>query len=352
VSESDRVGSVRRMAAVRDWKAAPPRFWMAVLAAEQSVVVAISMWLQQSSGPILYTDEMGYLGAAVEISNRSATPFLAHMESYSVGYSAILAIPMSILGADPWKLAVVVNVAATIALPILAFNLIRRISTLKGYQAAAVAAAAGAYPAAILHVTRAWPEAILPTLIILWATAVHSGMRRPSAQIYSTIAALASLLYFVHHRTVSVAGATALMMVMIIGIGIQRQETTQARMGLVGLLVLVASFMLGRVLEHHTTTAIYLDHSFDRASYVLDGFRPRGLPWSGRVLLGQVWYLLVATLGLSALAAVRVGRYLSRPGRWRVVGIDGGACVSWHVGGGKCGHWGRLPENNRAKWSC
>jgi len=283
-------------------------FWVSVLAVVQSVVVALSMWLQKSSAPILYADEMGYLAAAADLSTRSGEPFLGHTAPYAIGYSILIAGPMSVIGSDPWRIAVGINVIAVVALPLLCFTLIKKLSSVANPVAALIAAAAGAYPATVLQVTRAWPEAVLPSLILAWALLAVAAARNPRLGSLLLLSTSASVLYTVHHRTLAVLIATIGFLVVNLARGVATRNAQKIRLSAVSIATAVALTMAGVAVEASVASKLHLAGSLDRGSQVLTGLHLSHLSFTSQVFVGQVWYLLAASLGLAWLCVVAIRR--------------------------------------------
>lgn len=308
VGEQVSTDSAQNFRNIKDQKAGYSWVWIAVLAAEQSIVVALSSLLQRSSAPILYADEMGYLAAAAELSTRSGEPFLGHTAPYAIGYSVLLAVPMSIIGADPWRIAVGLNIVAVVGLPILCFLMIKMLSSVSNSTAAAVAAAAGAYPATVLQVTRAWPEAVLPSLILIWAILALASTRRPRFIAYFSLAVVASLIFAVHHRTLAILGTTVALFIVSLVRGIRSRNRQKIQISAIGLATSIAATFVGATVESSVALKLHLSGNLDRGSQVLSGLHLSRLSFTSQVFVGQVWYLLAASLGLVWLCGVAMYR--------------------------------------------
>ena len=274
-------------------------FWVGLLVGVQGLIVAGALALQRSSGPILFTDEMGYLGGAAELAGQGE-PFLGRTPKYTIGYSTAVAVPLRFVGGDPWRIAVAVNIAAALLLPVLCFLLVRRLSDLRPGAAALIAAVAAAYPAIALHAPRAWPETVLAVVVVGWALVALAAVRHRTAVWCAALGVVSGFTYMVHHRTVALGLAAGLVFVWIAA-----RDRPQRRAAIVaggaGLLALVVTLVVGLEIESTIYDRLYVSTSDSATSRVTGGFEPQNWWKTARAAIGQIWYLQVATFGAAGL---------------------------------------------------
>lgn len=188
--------------------AVPPRVPV-ICAAVPALLGLLVLVAQGASGPVLFSDEIAYLGIGVDLSTRAATVQLAELEFYSPGYGVVLAPLLSVLPTDPWAVAVGLNLVCLAVLGPLLFLLLREVLDLDRWRAALAATIAACTPSVLLQVPRAWPELLLTTLLAAWAVLLARFVagRHPAYGLAAAVAAAAALT--THRRAIIVVAVTA-----------------------------------------------------------------------------------------------------------------------------------------------
>lgn len=170
--------------------------------------------LQRAGGVVMFDDEIGFLGEAVTLSARdTADPVFRGKPFYSAGYPALLAGPMSVIRADPWVVAVGVNLVLLAALGPLLRHIVRQAIPLSPAAATVAAIVGASAPAVLLQVPRAWTEVCLAVGFAAW-TALALQHLRPGAHRWAVpVGLLTGALLSVHRRMLSVVVVTAILLV-------------------------------------------------------------------------------------------------------------------------------------------
>jgi hypothetical protein len=196
------------------------RLW-AVLAAAPALLGTDAILLQRAGGPVLFDDEMGFLGAGVLLSSRDATPALMGMPLYPSGYGLVLAAPLSVFRGDPWVVAVAVNVALLTALAPLLFVLARRMLDLPPRAAAAAALLGATLPSVILQTPRAWSETLMTVAVAGWVVLLERYSRLGPARGSVPLAVASGSILLVHRRAAAIL-AVGLLLIVVWTIGSAR----------------------------------------------------------------------------------------------------------------------------------
>lgn len=281
----------------------------------------VSLVLQAPSGPVLFADEIAYLGIGVHLSARDAVVQLGELEFYSPGYGIVLAPLLSVIPADPWVVAVGLNLLCLGALGPLLFLLLREVTDLTRHRAGIAATVAASTPAVLLQVTRAWPEVLLAVLVALWALLLARSVGRDPAGAWGlAAAAVAAAAMTTHRRAVVLVAITAVVLVQH-HLASARGRSSSRRRGLAWL-----GAALALLTAHHVANAA-LDRSIKDRLYpgsdLVDATeRAAELARSDLAsqLVGHGWAALHATFGLALLGAVATVALLW-PGPHRRFGI-------------------------------
>jgi hypothetical protein len=270
------------------------------------------------TGPIVVADEMGYLGNARAIvghigAQMELAPF------YRGGYSLLIA-PLVAIGGSPtftYHLVLVLNALLVACVFPLLYLLLTRFGAVSPKVAIWAAFAAAVYPALTVLSQAALSENALFPLVCVWLLAfggLLSADRRRGTVWAVALGGATGALWAVHNRMIV---AVALAVVGMVWLAYRRRIGPGAlALGLfvIGLAFLGTHYLDGFVVDHN-----YGGQASDELSSrmgELSGFS--GLRTAAANLLGQTWYLLVATFGLSAAAAVSFFR--TRP-RVPVLGV-------------------------------
>jgi hypothetical protein len=255
------------------------------------------------TGPVLVADEAGYLTNARVIVGGVAGQ-LTEAPFYRGGYSLLLA-PFAALDAHPtlaYHLILVLNAALAASVFPLLYLLLTRFGGVRAGIAIWAALAGAAYPALTVLSQVAMSENALFPLVCLWLIALGglfaaSGER---AQLLwaAGLGVATAALWAVHNRTiVAVVVAVAAM----VWLAARRRLRPSAL--LVGLAVIALGFLGTHLLDNFIVDHNYGGAATDELSQRMDQlFGGHGLRTALANLIGQSWYLLVATFGLAAAA--------------------------------------------------
>jgi hypothetical protein len=257
------------------------------------------------TGPVLVADEMGYLGNARTIAGQLP----AQMELapfYRGGYSLLLA-PIVGVVSDPevaYRLALALNaLLAALVFPLL-YLLLARFAGVDRRVALWAAFAGAAFPAVTVLSQVAMSENVLYPLVCAWllcfAGFLAAGEERPSALWWGVgLGASTGGLWAVHNRMLV---AVAITVVALLWLGARRRVDRGAAGVALGLIAL--AIVGTHLLDEHLINESYGAAAESEASNRLDALSHGHGPLTALAnLVGQTWYLLVATFGLAALAA-------------------------------------------------
>jgi hypothetical protein len=257
------------------------------------------------TGPVLVADEMGYLGNARAIAGQLP----AQMELapfYRGGYSLLLA-PIVGVVSDPevaYRLALALNaLLAALVFPLL-YLLLARFAGVERRLAFWGALAGAAFPAVTVLSQVTMSENALYPLVCAWLLCFAGFLaageeRRPSLLWGIGLGASAGGLWAVHNRMLVAVAITALAVLWLAA----RRRVDRGAAGIV--LGLIGLAIVGtHLLDEHLIGQSYGPAAESEASDRLDSLRHGHGPLTALAnLVGQSWYLLVATFGLAALAA-------------------------------------------------
>jgi hypothetical protein len=256
------------------------------------------------TGPVLVADEIGYLTNARVLSGGVAGQ-LEQAPFYRGGYSLLIA-PLVELGGSPtftYHLVLALNAALAASVFPLLYLLLRRFGGVRAELAIWAALAGAAYPALTVLSQVAMSENALFPLVVVWLIAfggVLSASRSGHEVAWAAgLGAATGALWAVHNRMVV---AVALAVVGLAWLAWRRRLRPTAL--LAGLAVIAVAFLGVHFLDSYLIDHNYAGSAPDELSERMDslaGFS--GLRTVLANLIGQTWYLLVATFGLAAAAA-------------------------------------------------
>ena len=269
-------------------------------------------------GPSLLWDGTAYLSVARWLAGE-ATPYLGHLGHYSVGYPLLL-VPVvwatsSLDGLfDGARLVNAAAIASTV--PALAL-LGERLGGLRRTAALAIAAVAALLPAVAVQSGFEWAESVFAASVVWSAVAALAWAERPTNARAVVLALASAGCYLVHPRGLAVAVAT----LVVLAVGRQR---------VAGAAVLVAALAGAWLLNRWAVDTLWNPAVQDQsASLVRTITTPSRWDDAARRGAGQLWYGVVATVGLAAFGALRLvtlarqrplrGRTLAAG--WIVVGV-------------------------------
>jgi hypothetical protein len=255
------------------------------------------------SGPVLVADEAGYLTNARSIAGGVAGQ-LEQAPFYRAGYSLLIA-PLVGISSDPsftYHLVLALNAVLAASVFPLLYLLLTRFGGVRPAIAIWAALAGAVYPAVTVLSQVAMSENALFPLVCLWLLAFAGLLaardRRRELLWAAALGASAGALWAVHNRMVVAVAITLLGLLWLVA----RRRLHPA--ALVAALALLAAAIFGT----HLLDNFVVDHGYggsarDELTERMDElFRFDGLRTALANLIGQTWYLTVATFGLAAAA--------------------------------------------------
>lgn len=266
------------------------------------------------SGPVLVADEIGYLMNARVIAGGipgqlQLAPF------YHGGYSLLLA-PLVAVASDPrfaYGLVLALNAALAASVFPLLYALLTRCADVAPRLAVGPALAGSLYPTITVLSQVAMSENALYPLTCVWLISFCALLRsaRDSARSIlwaGAVGASAAGLWAVHGRMITVV---------ILSAAIIAWLCVRRRIGwlpaLTALGVLGVGLLASHFLDSFLVTHNYGGHASNEASGRTRALvHPHALLVAAENLLGQAWYLIVATFGLAAVACAAALRPTSK----------------------------------------
>jgi hypothetical protein len=256
------------------------------------------------TGPVLVADEIGYLTNARVLTGGVAGA-LEQAPFYRGGYSLLIA-PLVELGGSPtftYHLVLVLNAALAASVFPLLYLLLTRFGGVRAELALWAALAGALYPALTVLSQVAMSENALFPLVVVWLIAFGGLLardRRGSDIAWAAgLGAATGALWAIHNRMIV---AVALAVAGLLWLAWKRRLRPAAVAA--GLAVIAVAFVGVHFLDGYLIDHNYGGSAPDELSERMDslaGFS--GLRTTLANLIGQSWYLLVATFGLAAAAA-------------------------------------------------
>ncbi len=255
------------------------------------------------TGPVLVADEIGYLTNARVLTGGIAGQ-LEQAPFYRGGYSLLIA-PVVGLVSDPtvaYHLILVLNAALAAAVFPLLYLLLTRFGGVRAELAFWAALAGAAYPALTVLSQVAMSENALFPLVVVWLIAfggVLAAQREGHELAWAAgLGAATGALWAVHNRMIV---AVVLAVGGLIWLAARRRLRPAAT--IVGLVVVALAFLGVHFLDGYLIDHNYAGSAPDELSERMDEiFQFGGFRTALANLVGQSWYLLVATFGLAAAA--------------------------------------------------
>ncbi|HEU4598876.1 MAG TPA: hypothetical protein VFS26_03955 [Solirubrobacterales bacterium] len=255
------------------------------------------------TGPVLVADETGYLtNARVIVGGLPGQLELAPF--YRGGYSLLIA-PVVGLVSDPgfsYHLILVLNAALAASVLPLLYLLLTRFGGVRPEPAFWAALAGAAYPALTVLSQVAMSENALFPLVCIWLIAFGGLLSADGRREVGWAVALGlatGALWAVHNRMI-VAVAIAVAGLIVLALRRRLRPAASA----VGLAVIALSFYGVYLLDDFLVNDNYAGSAPDELSDRMDQLLHfEGLRTALANVIGQSWYLLVATFGLAAVAA-------------------------------------------------
>ena len=277
--------------------------WQLLAGTAVFFVVRLALTVPRT-GPVVVADEVGYLTNARLLAGgvpgqMSTAPF------YHGGYSLLLA-PVLALDGNPktsYHLVLVLNAALAASLAPLLYLLLTRCFAVPGRQAVWPSLAAAAYPSVTIYTQVALSENLLLPLFVLWLLCLGCFLQATTNTHRLAFGAAAAVcavwLWAAHGRMIVVTALTVVVFLAVIAL--RRPGTRGAFLGLALVAVgLVAVHVLNDYLISHNYgghTASEVDQRLSTVESV------GGMGAFVRNVVGQLWYLMVASLGVLVAAA-------------------------------------------------
>lgn len=256
------------------------------------------------SGPVLVADEIGYLTNARVLAG-GLPGQLEQAPFYRGGYSLLLA-PIVNFVSDPavaYHLILALNAALAASILPLLYFLLTRFGGVRRELAFWAALAGAAYPALTVLSQVAMSENALFPLVIIWLIAFGGllAVERGGRDVAwaAGLGAATGALWAVHNRMI-----VAILLAVAGLIWLAAKKRIRPAAAAVGVGVIALAFLGVHFLDSYLTDHNYAGSAPDELSERMDSlFQFSGLRTALANLLGQSWYLLVATFGLAAAAA-------------------------------------------------
>lgn len=269
------------------------------------------------TGPVLVADEIGYLTNARVLSGGLAGQ-LEQAPFYRGGYSLLIA-PLLELGSSPtftYHLVLVLNSALAASVFPLLYLLLTRFAGVRPELAIWAALAGAVYPALTVLSQVAMSENALFPLVCLWLIAFGGLLGEPRDRgdlvWAAALGASTGALWAIHNRMIV---AVVLALAGLVWLALQRRLRPAALA--LGVAVVALSFWGVHLLDDYLIDHNYAGSAPDELSERMDEIlQLGGLRTVLANLVGQAWYLLVATFGLAAAAAADFRR-----GRSPILGV-------------------------------
>jgi len=260
------------------------------------------------AGPVNLADEIGYL-ANDRVMSGGIAGELSKASFYRGGYSLLL-LPAYWLGDGPraqYHLVLATNaLLSSLVFPLL-FVLLTRVFAVPPRTACLAAFLAALYPPLVVTTQFAWPESLLPVLVIVAAIALGAmvNAHRPRAAVGWAVAcgSCAGVLYMTHGRT---APLVLLLVGLLLVLALLRHDlVASSAAGVLATVVVVAA---GQVLNGWLAARSWGKPGNGDLQHVLANARDPGSLINVVALgMGQYWYVFVATFGLIVLGLVHIG---------------------------------------------
>jgi hypothetical protein len=290
------------------------RTWAALVAGTLALLALHAVLVRPVHG-FLLSDTTGYLANARWIAGEAGGTWQGPSSFYHPLWSLLVA-PLYLVFDAPRDVqvgALVLNALLAAAIFPAAYVLGRRAFSLPTTPALAAAGVAATYPAVLLLAGYEWAEPLYQLLFVGWVVAAAAAISRPGWPAATAVAVAAAALNATHPRGIGTVAVTAVLLVVL---------ARRQRLVLVGLAVLAVLFVLTRLVNAALLDAIYSETSAGVEGDVLSRITDPALVWgAAKALLGQLWYLTVATLGLVPIGALwlATSKRVSRPVAWTVL---------------------------------
>ncbi len=261
--------------------------------------------------PILFADELGYLGPARFFVRTGVLPFMGRVTFYHVGYPLVIA-PASLF-ADPHTAyrAVMVTNALLVGLLFLALLAIaRRFAPASDGDARLCAFTAALYPALLPAAKLARGEVLLALLFALSVVTLHRLLEAKSWAAAAAFGACTGAMYAVHGRGVVVPSVGLALVLTLALVRVVPWASAAISAAVTGSILVAAKALNDLVRVRAYSGPSDLEHMFG-SSLKLGGGIPK---WFFFAAAGQLWYLLAASYGLVLLGVFALVAHARRNG--------------------------------------
>jgi hypothetical protein len=267
-------------------------------------VAAIRWWIARDRVVFhLSPDEPGQLAIARFLGGGTVWRMFDH-STRSPGYALVLA-PVHWFTDDPattFRAALALNaLLGGVAVGLLCL-LTRRTTGLSGRACVVVATVAALVPGALFVTEWTWTESLVPVVVVLTVLALMWFVDQPTILRGAAAAGAAAAAHLTHNRLLPLVLTT----LAVVWVVVARRRFAPARAVVVTAIVAVLGLAVVRF------DAWVVERVWDDAA----GINSNEAVWSQLTkfaslpiaAIGQVWYLLVTTLGLVGVGAARLGR--------------------------------------------
>jgi hypothetical protein len=290
-----------------------------LLAAATLVALALRLAVGlQMTGPLVVPDEIGYLTQARWLVGGEGIPMIDR-PYYHIGYALLLTPAAALAADDPalfWRLLTVTNsVVGASMVPLLATLLRRLFGVTPGYAVAA-AFVASCYPSYIVPAGQGWAEIAIAPGFLLWVLAVHQLMSRPGLLVAVGVGAATAAVYSLHSRTgLPVLAVTPL----LLGWAVKAHQLRP--LPALAAAAAAAAFTSGVVaLQHRALQALWIEPVSMTSDGLSTLLRWEAVPLVAAQLAGNLWTVVVGTVGLVAIGVAAHLGLLHEGTRERLLG--------------------------------
>ncbi len=257
-------------------------------------------------GPVIFADEVGYLGNARFLSGISHMPDMLTCTFYHFGYSLFL-IPSFVLFKNPehiYQCALWTNSIIITAAFVLMYYFLRSIFKLSSKNAMVIAFTTSCYPAFFLQSVFAWVECLFITAFIACIIFLYQMLKHKNLKWNFIFGITCSFLYTIHPRASVVVLLGIILYIVLFILKIQNIKNT-----IVGLLSILSVLILTNIINgiiidagySYTNTHNYLNIFNGIVASILN---TKGILRFLTEIIGQFWYLSVSSYGLFILGLI------------------------------------------------
>lgn len=251
------------------------------------------------TGPVVVADEVGYVTNARVLAG-GVSGQMRDAPFYRGGYSLLLTPLVGVIHSPEaaYRGVLVLNAALAASVAPLLFLLLTRHFGVSPRSAVWAALAAAAYPTVTVLSQVALSENLLFPGVVVWllcwgALLDAPGGRRRLAWS-AALGACTIALFSIHGRMIVAVGVTVAAAILL---AIRRRIELQA--AAIAVAVIAIGYVPVRVLNHFLMSRSWGGHAPDEVGNRLAGAgTAHGLAGLARNLVGQTWYVVVATLGV------------------------------------------------------